>query len=98
MRATPDNPRSGSSHIVYQFLIEKVVETGELKECQRSKVNFVDLAGYGHLKNTVDLDENRHINKSLTALGRLIECIAGKEKPAYRETLLTAVLKDCLNS
>lgn len=72
---------------------------------RESKLNFVDLAGSERQKQTLAagerLKEANNINKSLTVLGQVINCLVensqGKSRHIpYRDSKLTFLLKDSL--
>jgi len=97
--ATEMNSESSRSHLV---LIIKVVSVNrETKEQLQGKILLVDLAGSERLKRSgVEGDAQQEaieINKSLTALGDVIEGLTKNQKViAYRNHKLTQLMQDSL--
>jgi len=97
--ATSMNSESSRSHLV--FSIKVVSVNRETKERCQGKVLIVDLAGSERLsKSQVTGDgakEAIEINKSLTALGDVIEGLTKNAKQIpYRNHKLTELMKDAL--
>merc|ERR1712203_1186463 len=97
--ATAMNSESSRSHLV---LIIKIVSINkETKEQLRGKILICDLAGSERLKKsqvTADMQKEAiEINKSLTALGDVIQALtqAAKMVP-YRNHKLTQLMQDSL--
>ncbi|XP_064405609.1 kinesin-like protein klp-20 [Halichondria panicea] len=101
--ATEMNQRSSRSHSVFMLSIKQRGEgdgDGELK----AKVNLVDLAGSERAESTGaqghTLKEGAAINKSLSALGNVINALADLRKKGqhipYRDSKLTRILEESL--
>ncbi|KAL2478233.1 ATP binding microtubule motor family protein [Forsythia ovata] len=96
---TQMNMSSSRSHCVYIFTIQQ-----ELKKEKRSgKVILVDLAGSEKVEKTGAegrvLEEAKTINKSLSALGNVINALTGSPQGRanhipYRDSKLTRILQD----
>jgi len=104
--ATAMNEESSRSHSVFTIKIHQKDATDESKS-MFSKVNLVDLAGSERAKSTgasgATLKEGANINKSLSALGNVINALVeqakGKKKGVfipYRNSKLTRVLQESL--
>jgi len=97
--ATAMNSESSRSHLI---LIIKVVSVNkETHDQLRGKILLVDLAGSERLKKSEATGEVAkeaiEINKSLTALGDVIEALTKKQKQIpYRNHKLTQVMQDSL--
>lgn len=106
--ATACNDRSSRSHAVFQLSIDgrKRVEGGE--QCVSGLLSLVDLAGSERVEKSQvtgeRLKEAQCINKSLSALGDVVEALArrGAESSSanchvpYRNSKLTMLLKESL--
>lgn len=98
------NAESSRSHVIFTvFLAQDVPSPQGGVERITSKLHFCDLGGCERLKKTeVEQDRDRRleaieINKSLSALGDVIEAIAKKRKYIpYRNHKLTQLLQDAL--
>lgn len=102
--ATQMNATSSRSHTVVTIEFQKISNVGGKKGTLASIINIVDLAGSeksGQAGTTGDrLAEGNAINKSLSALGNVIEALAdkctGKAKKGavipYRDSALTRML------
>mmetsp|Transcript_6287 Transcript_6287/g.8791 ORF Transcript_6287/g.8791 Transcript_6287/m.8791 type:complete len:217 (+) Transcript_6287:3-653(+) len=98
------NAESSRSHVIFTvFLAQDVPSQQGGVERITSKLHFCDLGGCERLKKTeVEQDRDRRleaieINKSLSALGDVIEAIAKKRKYIpYRNHKLTQLLQDAL--
>jgi len=106
--ATLSNDRSSRSHAVLQL---SLVGRCEVEGCRRDVeglLSFVDLAGSERVEKSgatgERLREAQHINRSLSALGDVVEALAkrgqgskncGQHVP-YRNSRLTRLLKDSL--
>merc|ERR1712190_548999 len=93
------NSESSRSHLV--FIVKVTSINKETKERLQGKILIVDLAGSERLsKSQVTGDgakEAIEINKSLTALGDVIEGLTKNAKTiAYRNHKLTELMKDAL--
>lgn len=90
---TDMNEHSSRSHTILAFEV--------IREHCRAIINFVDLAGSECTakSNTAgqQLREGNFINKSLLALGNVVDAIVeGRSHIPYRECKLTRVLRPCL--
>ncbi|CAE7541428.1 Por [Symbiodinium natans] len=98
------NAESSRSHVIFTvFLTQDIPSQQGGVERTTSKLHFCDLGGCERLKKTeVEQDRDRRleaieINKSLSALGDVIEAIAKKRKYIpYRNHKLTQLLQDAL--
>mmetsp|Transcript_70841 Transcript_70841/g.169620 ORF Transcript_70841/g.169620 Transcript_70841/m.169620 type:complete len:674 (-) Transcript_70841:64-2085(-) len=97
---TDMNAHSSRSHLVFMLTVEqKNLHDGSLKV---GKLHMVDLAGsekVGKTGVTGDrLDEAKSINKSLSALGNVINALTdrGKQHIPYRDSKLTRMLSESL--
>lgn len=92
--ATMANKTSSRSHALLQVMIVK-------NQSLHSKLFMIDLAGSERASNTqnrgIRLKEGAAINRSLLALGNVINSLASKTKYVnYRDSKLTRLLKDSL--
>ncbi|KAL4164728.1 hypothetical protein KRP22_003469 [Phytophthora ramorum] len=113
--ATQMNERSSRSHSCFTIKISSKrsqVMAGVQKEtCMNAKINLVDLAGSERASKTGAtgdrLKEGAAINKSLSALGNVINMLASADKPRkggggktahipYRDSKLTRLLQESL--
>ncbi|XP_040579855.1 kinesin-like protein Nod [Lepeophtheirus salmonis] len=92
---TGSNRASSRSHAIFTLSIK----------CENAffKINMVDLAGSECLKRThatgQTLIEGLNINKSLLALGNVIESLCSKKAHIpFRDSVLTKILRECLQS
>lgn len=97
--ATAMNSASSRSHLIHTIKIYGV--HNQTKEKFMGKMLLVDLAGSERLKKSLVNGENQkeaiEINKSLTALGDVIEALTqGHHSIPYRNHKLTQVLQDAL--
>merc|ERR1712176_898710 len=95
---TAMNSESSRSHLI---LIIKIVSVNlETREQISGKIFLCDLAGSERLKKSEVTDDMQkeaiEINKSLTALGDVIEALTKGTKPPYRNHTLTQVMQDAL--
>ena len=102
------NATSSRSHTVVTLKFEKVTKVGGKEGILSATINIVDLAGsekQGQAQTSGDrLAEGNAINKSLSALGNVIEALAdkctGKAKKGavipYRDSALTRMLQQAL--
>lgn len=103
--STQMNADSSRSHSVFTIKVHQKDSQDESKNLF-AKVNLVDLAGSERVKSTgatgATLKEGANINKSLSALGNvinaLVECAKGKKGVfvPYRNSKLTRVLQESL--
>jgi len=97
--ATAMNSESSRSHLV---MIVKIVSFNkQTKEKLQGKMLIVDLAGSERLKKSMTSDnaqkESIEINKSLTALGDVIEALTKHQKSIpHRNHKLTQLMQDAL--
>jgi len=104
--ATGMNENSSRSHAVTTVVVEtRDSETGSMRF---AKLCLVDLAGSEQVRRThatgLNLDEAKVINKSLSALGNVINALAAQRDPGgsavthvpYRDSKLTRLLQDSL--
>lgn len=107
--STKMNSESSRSHAVFTLKIEK--KDSDRGTRQTSRLHLVDLAGSERQKGTgatgLRLKEASGINKSLSALGNVINALSAKESsrgkgasqvriPSCRDSKLTFLLKDSL--
>lgn len=107
--ATKMNSESSRSHAIFTLNIAK--EDAEKKTKRTSRLHLVDLAGSERQKGTgatgVRLKEASGINKSLSALGNVVNALSSMESagkrgaknvriPSCRDSKLTFLLKDSL--
>jgi len=97
--ATAMNSESSRSHLL--VLIKVVSVNRETRDLTKGKILMVDLAGSERLKKsevTGDMQKEAiEINKSLTALGDVIEALTKNAKSVpYRNHKLTQVMSDAL--
>lgn len=109
--STACNERSSRSHAVFQLWLDghRTGESGEREEVH-GLLSLVDLAGSERIERSgasgERLREAQHINRSLSALGDVVEALArrGQQGPPkaaachipYRNSRLTTLLKDSL--
>lgn len=102
--STQMNADSSRSHSVFMITVHQKDEEDPSKNIF-AKINLVDLAGSERVKSTgatgATLKEGANINKSLSALGNVINALveAGKGKATfipYRNSKLTRVLQESL--
>jgi hypothetical protein len=102
VRQTRFNMQSSRSHTLFQMLIEsdKANKRGALK---KAKINFCDLAGSEKYDKqgvmaVEHIKELTQINKSLTALGKVIHALGtgNVSHVPYRDSKLTRLLQDSL--
>merc|ERR1712187_83849 len=96
---TAMNSESSRSHLV--LMIKIISVNRQTKDQLRGKVLICDLAGSERLKKSkVDADmqqEAIEINKSLTALGDVIEGLTkGNKQVPYRNHKLTQLMQDAI--
>ena len=99
IKATKMNDESSRSHSVIMFtLTQNIASTGVRVT---SKLSMVDLAGSEQVKKTEAagqvLQEAKMINKSLSALGNVINALtSGRPHVPFRDSKLTRLLQDSL--
>ena len=98
--ATNMNAESSRSHSIFVVTVnQKNVETGSMKSGQ---LFLVDLAGSEKVGKTgasgQTLEEAKKINKSLSALGMVINCLTDSKAQhiPYRDSKLTRILQESL--
>ncbi|CCH42329.1 Kinesin-like protein [Wickerhamomyces ciferrii] len=100
--STKMNDQSSRSHAVFTINIRTTEfnSNEELIKEKSSCLRLVDLAGSERTSSTgatgVRLKEGTQINKSLTTLGRVISALSDGQKPPYRDSILTWILKESL--
>lgn len=97
--ATLMNSESSRSHLI--VVIQIVVSNNETGETLRGKLILVDLAGSERMKKSgvqgEQMKEAIEINKSLTALGDVIEQLtSGQKTIGYRNHKLTQIMQDAI--
>ena len=98
-RQTKMNEASSRSHLIFSLVIEAYNKQTRVRTV--GKLSFVDLAGSESQKKTgtdkEGAEEAKAINKSLSALGNVIEALSkGSSHVPYRDHTLTKVMKDSL--
>lgn len=99
--ATAANSESSRSHAVLQIVVEQKDRGGD--QLRIGKLTLLDLAGSERASNTqnrgIRLREGANINRSLLALGNVINALVTAKKGSYipyRDSKLTRLLKDSL--
>merc|ERR1712190_624226 len=97
--ATAMNHESSRSHLLLIIRIES--QSKETKQRSQGKILICDLAGSERLKKSESEGTRKReaieINKSLTALGDVIEALTkGRDSIPYRNHALTMILRDAL--
>ena len=100
------NDVSSRSHAVFMIIVEQMISDSDLNGKQIIKVgrlNLVDLAGSERTRVTgatgKQLEESKKINKSLSALGNVINALTdpkGRTHIPYRDSKLTRLLENSL--
>ncbi|KAG5674440.1 hypothetical protein PVAND_004411 [Polypedilum vanderplanki] len=103
---TAMNERSSRSHSIFSITIESREKGSSGGECKVSTLNLVDLAGSERADQTKAtgerLNESKHINQSLLALGKVIRELSsgtgdnGEKFISYRDSKLTRLLSASL--
>ncbi|KAK7913224.1 hypothetical protein WMY93_013435 [Mugilogobius chulae] len=101
---TDMNATSSRSHAVFQIYLRQQDKTASLNpNACIAKMSLIDLAGSERASHTnakgARLREGANINRSLLALGNVINALADPSKKAhipYRDSKLTRILKDSL--
>merc|ERR1719506_2385362 len=93
------NIQSSRSHLIFTMKVTTL--NHETKESLKGKILLCDLGGSERLKKTEATGEQKkeaiEINKSLSALGDVIEAVAKKQKQVpYRNHKLTQIMQDSL--
>ena len=98
------NDLSSRSHAVFMIIVEQLINFDNNKQITKiGKLNLVDLAGSERTRVTgatgKQLEESKKINKSLSALGNVINALTDtKERKhiPYRDSKLTRLLENSL--
>jgi kinesin family protein 3/17 len=96
------NDVSSRSHAVFTIILEQMKISNGRKRFKAGKLNMVDLAGSERVKISgatgKQLDESRRINKSLSALGNVINALTDQKTKhiPYRDSKLTRLLQNSL--
>ena len=96
------NDVSSRSHAVFTIILEQMKTFKGKKKFKCGKLNMVDLAGSERVKVSgatgKQLDESRRINKSLSALGNVINALTDPKTKhiPYRDSKLTRLLQNSL--
>ena len=96
------NDVSSRSHAVFTIILEQMRIFNGKKKVKCGKLNMVDLAGSERVKLSgatgKQLDESRRINKSLSALGNVINALTDPKTKhiPYRDSKLTRLLQNSL--
>ena len=96
------NDVSSRSHAVFTIILEQMKISNGKKRFKTGKLNMVDLAGSERVKISgatgKQLDESRRINKSLSALGNVINALTDPKTKhiPYRDSKLTRLLQNSL--
>ena len=99
---TKMNDVSSRSHVVFTIILEQMKISKGKKKFKCGKLNLVDLAGSERVKlsgaSGKQLDESRRINKSLSALGNVINALTDPKTKhiPYRDSKLTRLLQNSL--
>ena len=99
---TKMNDVSSRSHAVFTIILEQMKNYKGKKQFKSGKLNLVDLAGSERVKLSgatgKQLDESRRINKSLSALGNVINALTDPKTKhiPYRDSKLTRLLQNSL--
>ncbi|RNF03121.1 putative kinesin [Trypanosoma rangeli] len=95
------NVDSSRSHVLFTVYVE--VSEGD-RPARHGKITFVDLAGSERLQDTGNqADDSKFINRSLFALGNVVEKLSKSRTPnqrdhiPYRSSVLTQLLMDTLD-
>lgn len=103
--ATSMNRESSRSHSIFTLVIQSKITDGDVTDVRESRFNLVDLAGSERQRMTsttgLRLKEAANINKSLLALGKVINALVdvanGRQRHIhYRDSKLTFLLRDSL--
>ena len=100
--STNMNDVSSRSHAVFTIILEQMKICNGKKRFRSGKLNMVDLAGSERVKISgatgKQLDESRRINKSLSALGNVINALTDPKTKhiPYRDSKLTRLLQNSL--
>ncbi|XP_078482657.1 uncharacterized protein LOC144743271 isoform X2 [Ciona intestinalis] len=93
------NDTSSRAHTIFTITLHQS-GVGNEKMKKTSVINLVDLAGSERVgRNSVTgktFDEGKNINLSLLTLGNCINSIVKNEKPAFRNSVVTKLLKNAL--
>jgi len=97
------NETSSRSHTVLYIDVEQQKQTRDGTQIIQGRLVLADLAGSERVRRTtstgIRLDEAKHINASLSALGNVISSLASGSTQyiPYRSSKLTRVLTNSLN-
>lgn len=99
--ATKCNQASSRSHTIFTITVKIKQDSAEGDMRRTGKLNLVDLAGSENVGKSGAVDqraqETGSINKSLLALGRVINDLVDRAPcPPFRESNLTRLLRDSL--
>ena len=96
------NDVSSRSHAVFSIILEQMKINNGKKKFKTGKLHMVDLAGSERIKISgakgKQLEESRRINKSLSALGNVINALTNNKLKhiPYRDSKLTRLLQNSL--
>jgi len=94
------NAHSSRSHAIYSVHLEQAMAANGKSRSVWGKISIADLAGSENNKRTENtgerMKESKNINKSLLALGSVIDALNNHRRPPYRDSVLTRLLSDCL--
>ena len=102
--STSMNEISSRSHAIFTIILEQNILGEKIDIRKISKLNLVDLAGSERIRITgakgKQLEESKKINKSLSALGNVINALTEPKGNInhipYRDSKLTRLLEDSL--
>ena len=100
--STNMNDVSSRSHAVFTIILEQMKICNGKKRFKSGKLNMVDLAGSERVKISgatgKQLDESRRINKSLSALGSVMNALTDPKTKhiPYGDSKLTRLLQNSL--
>ena len=94
------NKSSSRSHSILIIYSELKTKTENGYTIKSGKLNLIDLAGSENNKKTgnqgIRMTESTNINKSLLALGKVINALVKNQRVPYRDSKLTRFLQDSL--
>lgn len=99
VRATNLNTASSRSHAIFSVFVKTTSESNETS----SVMNFCDLAGSEGLRHTNHTGlaqiESVNINQGLLSVSKVVNALStGKKLVPYRDSVLTFILQDSLNT